>query len=220
MGRTKYTAEERKAIIADFIEAAAEIIDEEGIDSVSIRKVSARAGFSSATLYLYFQDLDELCALASIGYLEEYCHSLVESERPGEDPVQTYLRTWEQFCRAAFRRPEVFRHLFFDRHTASLDEIAKRYYSIYPDQLDRISGPVLSMVLTGDLYARNLKVLMPCAADLGIDGARVYLVNDVTVSYFHTCLDRICDDDLDDEGRQIAVDEFIEAVRYLTGVAD
>lgn len=220
MGRTKYTTEERKAIIADFIEAAAEIIDEEGIDRISIRKVSARAGFSSATLYIYFKDLDELCTLASIGYLEEYCRSLVESRRPGETPVQTYLRTWEQFCRTAFRRPKVFRHLFFDRHTAPLDEIAKRYYSVYPDQLDHISGPVLSMVLTGDLYARNLKVLMPCTAQLGFDDARARLVNDVTVSYFHTYLDRICDKDLGEKDRQSAADRFLSAARYLIGAAD
>ena len=37
-----------------------EIIEEEGIDSLSIRKTAEKAGYNSATLYHYFSDFEEL----------------------------------------------------------------------------------------------------------------------------------------------------------------
>ena len=51
-----------------FINAAKELIDLEGFQSVSIRKIAQRAGFHNSTLYLYFQDLNQLLMLASMKY--------------------------------------------------------------------------------------------------------------------------------------------------------
>ena len=63
--RTAMNADEKKQIqkariIHYFIEAAVKIIDEEGIEGVSIRKVADIAGYNSATLYNYFDDLPHL----------------------------------------------------------------------------------------------------------------------------------------------------------------
>lgn len=38
-----------------FVDATAEIIEEEGVENVTIRKVADRAGYNSATIYNYFQ---------------------------------------------------------------------------------------------------------------------------------------------------------------------
>ena len=64
MGRNRYTPQERNKITATFIRCTREIIDLEGIQQVSIRKVAQTAGLNSATLYLYFDDADELITLA------------------------------------------------------------------------------------------------------------------------------------------------------------
>lgn len=192
MGRTSYTEEERRAIIATFIRATREVIDEDGVSGVSIRKVSNRTGYSSATLYLYFRNLDELVLLSLVGYLEDYCKSLIDSDIPHDTPLETYLWTWRQFCLFTFKRPEVFSNLFFGTYSSLLDDVVKRYYAIYPNQLDRINGAVLSMVLSGNLYERNMKVLAPCASNLGADEDRIGLMNEITVSYYHHVLTGLC----------------------------
>lgn len=46
-----------------FIDAANQIIENEGIESVTIRKVADIAGYNSATLYNYFNDLNHLLFL-------------------------------------------------------------------------------------------------------------------------------------------------------------
>lgn len=58
-------------MVTSFIDAARSIIDSDGIDSVSIRKVASKVGCSSAALYLYFWDLNGLLALSTITYLED-----------------------------------------------------------------------------------------------------------------------------------------------------
>ena len=49
-----------------FVEAVQKIIEEEGIDAVTIRKVSKLAGYNPATLYNYFDNIDYLVGFASI----------------------------------------------------------------------------------------------------------------------------------------------------------
>lgn len=215
MGRAKYTEEERAAIVASFINATRELMDESGIDAVSIRKVANKVGCSSAMLYLYFTDLDELLTLAAVSYLEDYCKDLVLKVDEEEDVESTYYRTWEVFCRHTFRHPRVFERLFFEGDTSRLDELVKEYYSIYPRQLNNISGSVLKMVLSGDLATRNMSVLEPYAQKLGYSQDETSLLNDITLSYFRTCLERA--ESLEDEkDRATLREEFMRGIRFLT----
>lgn len=43
-----------------FIEATAAIIEEEGYDHITIRKIADKAGYNSATIYNYFSELSHL----------------------------------------------------------------------------------------------------------------------------------------------------------------
>ena len=79
MGRTKYTEEERGKIMTQFIRAAREIIDSEGIEKISIRKIAELTGMNSATMYLYFPDADVLTTMALMSYLENYCRALAST---------------------------------------------------------------------------------------------------------------------------------------------
>ena len=54
-----------------FIIAAQQIIQEEGIKAVTIRKVAALAGYNSATIYNYFENLENLLFFASMKYLRD-----------------------------------------------------------------------------------------------------------------------------------------------------
>ena len=48
-----------------FIEATKSLMDSVGEEGLSIRKIAAKAGYNSATIYNYFQDLDELMLFGS-----------------------------------------------------------------------------------------------------------------------------------------------------------
>ena len=184
MGRMKYSEDERNRIITNFLRCTREIIDLEGIDQVTIRKVAQCAGFNSATLYLYFKDLDELVTLASMCYLENYCRTLIADFPHLKTSYDIYKHTWRVFSQHAFANPQIFYQLFFCPHSCPLNEIVARYYDIYPNQLEDLDGAIHDMLLEGDLRSRNLKVLRPLAKEMNFNEKETEIFNDLTICYF------------------------------------
>ena len=87
----------RQQTMGYFINAALEIIEEEGIDSLSIRKTAEKAGYNSATLYHYFSDFEELRIFSAMKYLEQYAKDLPAYLEPVTRPLERYLKNWECF---------------------------------------------------------------------------------------------------------------------------
>lgn len=54
-----------------FIEATKSLMDSVGEEGLSIRKIAAKAGYNSATIYNYFQDLDELMLFGSVSFFRD-----------------------------------------------------------------------------------------------------------------------------------------------------
>ncbi len=70
---------QRSRMMNYFIEAAKDIIKEEGIESLSVRKVGDRAGYSYATIYNYFKDLNTLLYYCLLDYMDECYNYLKEN---------------------------------------------------------------------------------------------------------------------------------------------
>ena len=192
MGRTRYTDEERGRIMTTFIRAAREIIDAEGIDNISIRKIASLTGMNSATMYLYFPDSDVLTTMALMGYLEKYCRALAADMPQMKTPEDALFHSWEVFCRYAFANPCAFQHIFFCRHTFPLAEIIDRYYQLFPDQLKNISGNVLDMLREGSIEDRSWKVLWPVAQERGFSEDQARIINEMIIAYFRDLLEERC----------------------------
>ena len=52
--------EKKKKVMTSFIEATEDLMKEDDIDKISIRKIAKRAGYNSATLYYYFEEIEIL----------------------------------------------------------------------------------------------------------------------------------------------------------------
>lgn len=62
---------QEKRIKEYFIQATKEILKGEGLQSISVRNVADKAGYSYATLYNYFKDINELVFLCVSDFQEE-----------------------------------------------------------------------------------------------------------------------------------------------------
>ncbi len=89
-----------------FVAAARDLIDEGGVASLSARKVGTRAGYSYATLYNYFSDMNELILAAMIETLEELHMVIVERTEEERAPraklvlgIEAYLDYFEMHPR-------------------------------------------------------------------------------------------------------------------------
>ncbi len=215
MGRTKYSPEMRNSIMAAFVAATKKIVDEEGIEAASIRRVSTTAGFSSATLYLYFEDMNELITMSLISYLSDYISDVLESTPVDEDPESEYRRTWELFCKHAFAHPSLFLHLYFGPQSDKLDSIAEKYYELFPEELQHASGRMFDMLAKGNLRERNRVLLNAFADDFGLNEHEVEIANDLTVAYFQSFLQKASTKALTEDELAVAVHRFMEGAFFV-----
>ena len=80
-----------------FIEAARELIDQEGLESLSIRKIAEKAGFHNSTIYLYFRDMDHLVMLATMKQFDQYSQALARLSTQDLSSSETFFAVWSFF---------------------------------------------------------------------------------------------------------------------------
>ena len=87
-----------------FIQAANEILRGEGISNLSVRNVAEKAGYSYATLYNYFKNLNELLSVCITDFLEEgkeFINNEVKDIPSGkkrlEDIIKSYVKFFIQY---------------------------------------------------------------------------------------------------------------------------
>ncbi len=118
----------------DYIEKAYEIITNEGIKSISIRRIAKEMGCSSTCLYRYFKNLDELLFYAQMGFLNCYLEDLENVEKTWKTVWDQHLGVWECYTRAAFRYPEAFDMIFLHENSKNLDTAVVEYYNMFPEE--------------------------------------------------------------------------------------
>lgn len=117
-----------------FIEAAQALIQENGLENVSIRRLADLTGFGSATLYSYFSDLDELIVFASIKYRKEYLVVLSEQVTAAMSALEQYRKIYEVFNTYSFASPALFMNMYFGTHADQVEEYFEEYYRLYPEE--------------------------------------------------------------------------------------
>ncbi len=145
-----------------FIDAAAKIIEEEGIQSITIRKVADIAGYNSATLYNYFKNLDHLIFFAAMRYVKEYSLNLHRFIENSENALERHLATWNCFCHYSFNKPEIYYAIFFAKLDNPLENYVEEYYKLFPEDLGKQPKDISTMLLKHDIYDRSTTLLEGC----------------------------------------------------------
>lgn len=183
---------QKKRMMSYFLEATIKIMEEEGIEKVTIRKVASMAGFNSATLYNYFENLNHLLFFASLKYLKEYAKDLGSFVKGSKNSIETYLKVWECFSYHSYIRPEIYNLIFFNgfSHSAINDSI-KTFYSIFPEELTEESQKFLPMLLEDNIYLRDYKLLQASVEEGFIKEKDIYSINEMNVLIYEGMLSRI-----------------------------
>ena len=189
MARHPYSAEERNQILAKFITAAYQIMEERGPNAVTIRQVAQLAGCKSSTIYNHFSDLEHLIMYASMKYLSEYNRRLAIYISELKEPYLRFCSIWEFFSDAALQHPEAFHRLFFGKHRDDLEEVIRVYYQIFPDELGGVDPEALGMLQLGPILKRNMRILEPLI-DIGfLTPEQAPAVNEIIVYCFRVLLE-------------------------------
>lgn len=119
-----------------FIEVSKNIIDEEGVEYVSARKIGERSGYSYATIYNYFKDINELLAYCAYDYLKDCGKEIMKVDLEG--------LTWIEILMAQL----VTYTTYFANHHDYFNLVFVRDFSTYPLEIpleddDKFVGEIL-----------------------------------------------------------------------------
>lgn len=210
-------AEKRKNAIA-FVEATQALIDTDGLEKISIRKIAEKAGFHNSTIYLYFKDANQLILLASLKHFNDYSHKLAEFSSMIASPTDKFLAVWQAFGKTVFGKPHIFRNFFFGKYSDNLTPIINLYYRLFPEEKPAYTREIEEMYFGGNISDRCLQILKPLMSveSTLVTEENVELVNTITVACLKQLLDQACTDpalDPDDIN-----DQMIQMICHVTGV--
>ena len=173
----------RKRIMVYFIQATRKLIQSEGVDGLSIRKIANEAGYNSATLYNYFRDLEHLTLFGSVCYLRDYVMTLSSSLTPEMTSLERFRTIYQCFNDIAFRNPDIFHNMFFGRHSEMLGEVLHTYYyELFPEELSGISENMRRMMVTGSMHERDWVTMQEMVQDGFVAPDKAELTMDLIIA--------------------------------------
>lgn len=186
--------EARRENARRFVNATRELIDAEGLEKISVRKIAARAGFHNSTIYLYFKDVNQLILLASLKHFRNYSKELSLLSRKESSAAETFYSVWTFFCQTVFDQPQIFYNFFFGKYSDNLTDIMKEYYQLFPEEKGEYSQEIQEMYYAPNISQRCLLFLKPLTLDPDsrITEENIDLVNEMIVSFMKVLLEEKC----------------------------
>lgn len=164
-----------------FIDAAATIIEEEGIENVTARKVAELAGYTSSTIYNYFKELSHLIFFASMRFLDNYNKDLSIYLERAKTPLERYLFSWECFCIHSFTNPQIYNAIFMSDLGVPPKELLEHYYSYYSNDFDNFPDQLKNIFLEHDIAKRSKPLLVEAANDNGFTEENINFLLETSV---------------------------------------
>lgn len=150
-----------------FVDAAVEVIEEEGIDKVTIRKVADRAGYTSSTVYNYFQDLNHLIFFAALRFTQDYIDALPKYMEKGNNVVEKWLYSWVCFCKYSFEQPKIYDIIYVKNLGVVPHDFLEYYYQTYKDHLMGLPKHIKD-IITKHQFSKRSSLYLQGAVDEGL----------------------------------------------------
>ena len=199
-----------------YIEITSEILQQEGIESVAIRKVAERAGCTSAVLYKHFENKEHLIMLASVRFLEPYIIEFIKlSSREDLSSIQIDLLLWKCFIDEAFRNKPYYELMFFSDHRDMLEDCVYEYYQMFPEVQRRFDGFSASIIFSNNLQERELLRLRRAAHAGVLSLEDAALLSRLTVAVFNGIFTQYSGITMTDSQIRSAADECYRLIYTL-----
>lgn len=155
----------KKHMLKIFINATTEVIENEGIDNVTIRKVADIAGYNSATIYNYFDNCKQLVFFAATNFISDYVENMPAYIKKSKNSLERLILMWECFTFYSFKKPKIYYAIFSEDLGDKPENLVENYYKLFPEELDDASEDLASMLLESRLSKRAQIAMQPCIDD-------------------------------------------------------
>lgn len=152
----------RQRVMRYFVDAAREIANTDGLEAINIRSVANRAGYNSASLYNYFENLDELIALTCVDMMSDWLRSLARISDEDGDELDQYLLGWQSFGLHAFAEPTGYAYVYSSRSAGMVARYFDTYMEAFPDVFEDIPDLLLEMFQAKTVDEQEEIMIRPC----------------------------------------------------------
>lgn len=197
-----------------FVDATAQIIETEGIENVTIRKIGKIAGYTSSTIYNYFEELSHLIFFASMRFINPYIKELSYYMTTGKNSIEKYLLSWECFCKHSFKDPQIYHAIFNSDLGAKPEELLTHYFEVYRNDLTGLSEEVKPLIFEHNISKRSKAVLQKAVEEGYLDQDVSEDINNMTILIWRGMLTTILNNRRDYKPEE-AVEETMKYVRKI-----
>ncbi|MEW9673956.1 TetR/AcrR family transcriptional regulator [Ammoniphilus sp. 3BR4] len=198
-----------------FVDATAKIIEEQGIENVTVRKIADLAGFTSSTIYNYFEELSHLVFFASMKFTQDYSKELSVYMAKGQNSVEKWLLSWECFCKHSFNNPQVYHAVFIADLGSKPEELLKHYFEVFQNDLTGLSEEIKPLILEHNLSKRSRTVLEKAVQEGYIDNEDIEEISDMTILIWKGMLTTVLNNRRDYNPNE-AVEQTMKYIRKTT----
>jgi AcrR family transcriptional regulator len=151
-------ADEQQELRQAILAAAGELLLERGYEGFSMRRLAARIGYTATTLYLYFENKEDLLfTLLDDGY-REFGERLAGAAATTDDPLERLERIGRAYIRFGLENTVHYQLMFMRRSDFLWSRLAAREHD-HVDSLQVLQGAVRSALLAGVLQPAPAEVL-------------------------------------------------------------
>lgn len=200
----------------DYVVKAIEIIKQEGVDSVSIRRIATELGCSSASMYRYFENMDELLFYAQLDALNGYIMDLSSREKDWKDTWDLHFGIWESYATEAFKNPHAFELIFYKNIDKDLGEALKEYYEMFPNAIVLVSPYLKDMLEIPGYYERDFHICRRLHREGKISLENAKKLNHIECTLFLGYFKYVQEKGITQEAIPAKVDQFISEIQEIT----
>lgn len=194
-----------------FLDAATEVIETEGIENVTIRKIADKAGYTSSTAYNYFKDLSHLKFFAAMRFTKGYIEDLPQYMEKGTNTVEKWLYAWECFCKHSFRQPQIYAGIFINNLGVVPEELLENYYKIYKEELLGLPEQIKSIIMEHSFSKRSALYVQAAVSEGFINQRDIEFIADTTLLIWTGMMTTVMN-----QRRNYSVDEAYErTIHYV-----
>src|SRR6056297_3906587 len=205
----------KKRILKAFIQSVRTVINEEGIEKVTIRKIAKMAGYNSATIYNYFENLNQLKFFGAISFLDDYVNAIPFYLNKSDDTLEQFLLIWRCFVKHSFENPKIYYAIFTENIGDNSENLFKKYYQLFPDELENIPKKYIPMLLESKLSKRCSIHIKPCIEAGYFTRELAAEVDERIRLLFHGMLSLMINNRLD-YTKEEALDVFMKYITSIT----
>jgi|GEM_PF-354041 len=215
--RTRKTTNYFKSLSRkDYIVKASNIISEEGIEAVSIRRIATELGCSSTSMYRYFKNLDELLFYTQLTALNEYILQLSIHEKNWKDNWEMYFEIWHIYAIEAFRNPYAFEYVFYRNiKSENLEDSLKDYYAMFPDTIIKVSPLIQEMLEVPGYYDRDFVIWKHLVKEKEITEENARKLNHIFCNLFLGYFKALQEQGLSGCDPKVLTDQFVSEIREI-----